>query len=96
MNFVFKGPIWYWKGPAPWYFVTVPEDVCEEIKDVSGHVTYGWGMIPVDARIGKTKWYTAMFPKDGRYVLPIKTVIRKAESIEEGDEVSVSIDVRRT
>jgi hypothetical protein len=95
MQFEFSGEIWYWKGPAPWYFVTVPEKVCEEIKDVSGHVTYGWGMIPVTARIGNTSWYTAMFPKDGKYLLPIKTQVRKAEGLEEGDEVCIRIEVAK-
>lgn len=26
MNLNFSGEIWYWRGPAPFYFVTVPED----------------------------------------------------------------------
>ena len=26
MHFQFSGTIWFWKGPAPWYFVTVPEE----------------------------------------------------------------------
>lgn len=26
MDLEFSGNIWYSKGPAPWYFVTVPED----------------------------------------------------------------------
>ena len=30
MNLEFTGPIWYWKGPAPFYFVTVPDEECLE------------------------------------------------------------------
>lgn len=93
MSFDFTGVVWFWKGPAPWYFVTVSEEVCEELTDISSTVTYGWGMIPVVARIGKTRWYTAMFPKDGRYVLPIKSVVRKSEGIDDGDEVAVHIEI---
>ena len=75
----FSGELWYWRGPAPFYFVTVPEPHSGRIRDIAGRVTYGWGMIPVRARIGETDWYTAMFAKDGGYVLPVKTVVRRAE-----------------
>ncbi len=94
MNIEFRGPIWFWKGPAPWYFVTVPAQQCHDLKAISGSVTYGWGMIPVHARIGKTDWKTSLWPKDGAYIVPIKTAIRKAEALEEGDDVTVRIDVR--
>jgi hypothetical protein len=52
MNLEFNGKIWFWKGPAPWYFVTVPEKQSHMLKAMSGAVTYGWGMIPVNAQIG--------------------------------------------
>ncbi|HET7558798.1 MAG TPA: DUF1905 domain-containing protein, partial [Limnochordia bacterium] len=63
MTIVFSGRIWFWKGPAPWYFVTVPERECRELSAVSRSVTYGWGMIPARARIGETAWETSLFPK---------------------------------
>jgi len=56
-------------------------------------VTYGWGVIPVTVRIGKTKWTTSLFPKDGRYLVPIKASVRKAEKLEKGDTVSVRLEV---
>ena len=56
-------------------------------------MTYGWGMIPVRARIGKTTWKTSLFPKDGRYIVPLKTSVRKAERIEEGDTVTVQLEI---
>lgn len=91
----FSGEIWYWRGPAPWHFVTVPDAGCREIKAVSGVVTYGWGMIPVKVRIGKSVWTTSLWPKDGRYIVPIKTSIRRAENIDEGDWVTVHLEVQR-
>jgi hypothetical protein len=93
MNIEFNGKIWYWRGPAPWYFVTVPEEECQALKAISGIVTYGWGMIPVNARIGKTRWKTSLFPKDGRYIVPIKATVQKAEDLYEGDEVTVQLVV---
>ena len=93
MQVEFDGVVWFWKGPAPWYFVTVPEKECDEIKSISGVVTYGWGMIPATVRIGKTAWKTALWPKDGSYIVPLKTTVRKDESIEEGDRVTVELRV---
>jgi len=94
MNVEFDGEIWYWRGPAPWYFVTVPAKQSGDLKDILGFVTYGWGMIPVNARIGKTEWKTSLFPKDGRYIVPIKASVRKAENLDEGDKVAVRLEVR--
>ena len=94
MNIEFSGKIWYWRGPAPWYFVTVPEKQSRDLKAILGLVTYGWGMIPVDARIGKTNWQTSLFPKDGRYIVPIKTSVRKIEDLKKDDKVTVRLEIR--
>lgn len=93
MNLEFSGQIWYWHGPAPFYFVTVPEEQCHDLKAISAAVTYGWGMIPVRVRIGTTEWKTSLWPKDGRYVVPIKTSVRRAENLDEGDSVTVRLEV---
>ena len=93
MDFQFDGKIWFWKGPSPFYFVTVPETQSRDLKALSGAVTYGWGMIPVTAQIGKTEWKTSLFPKDGRYLLPLKDSIRKAEQLNEGGEVTIHLHV---
>ena len=93
MNIEFNGIIWFWHGPAPFYFVTVPEEQSGQLKAISGLVTYGWGMIPVHARIGETEWKTSLFPKDGRYLVPIKTSVQRAEDLDEGDEVTIRLAV---
>ncbi len=90
----FNGKIWYWRGPAPWFFVTVPAKQSRDLKAILGFVTYGWGMIPANVRIGKTEWQTSMFPKDGRYIVPIKASVRKAENLEQGNKVTVQLEVR--
>lgn len=94
MNIEFNGEIWYWRGPAPFYFVTIPEEQSRDLKVISGLVTYGWGVIPVHVCIGKTEWQTSLFPKDGRYLVPLKDSVRKAEKLEEGDSVTVQLEVR--
>ena len=94
MNFEFPGKIFFWKGPAPWFFVTVPANESRDLKEISGLVTYGWGVIPVHVRIGKTEYQTSLFPKDGRYLVPIKASVRKAENLAEGDTVTIRLEVR--
>ena len=89
----FSGEIWYWKGPAPFHFLTVPEPQSSEVKAIAHLVTYGWGMIPVQAQIGRTRFTTSLFHKDGLYVLPVKDSVRKAEGIDEGDHVTARIEV---
>ena len=89
----FKGVMIEWRGPSPFYFVPVPEVPSKKIKAMATQLTYGWGVIPVLGKIGKTEFSTALIPKDGLYYLPIKNAVRFAEELEVGVEVSVSISV---
>jgi hypothetical protein len=90
----FSGEIWSWRGPSPYHFITVPDEVSVRLRAVSSLVTYGWGMIPVRYRIGQTDSETSLFPKDGRYLLPVKDAVRKAERLAPGDTVTVALSVR--
>jgi hypothetical protein len=94
MELSFSGELWFWRGPAPWYFVTVPDDECVVLEDLSTFVSYGWGMIPAAVRIGDSHWETALWPKDGAYIVPVKAAVRRAEGLEEGDRVAVCLTVR--
>ncbi len=93
MNITVSGEIWYWRGPSPFHFVTVPDEQCAELRAVSGLVTYGWGMIPVTARIDGTEWTTSLFPKNGGYIVPIQDRVRSANGLDVGDVVDVEIEV---
>ncbi|MEV7685854.1 DUF1905 domain-containing protein [Streptomyces bungoensis] len=94
MRFVFAGQVVEWRGPAPYYFVPVPDDECADIREVAAMATYGWGVIPVEARVGAATFETSLFPKDGGYLLPLKSVVRKAEGLSVGDGVTVEMTVR--
>ena len=89
----FSGQVWFWRGPSPYHFVTVPDDESAELQETAAAVTYGWGMIPVEARIGATRWTTSLFPKNGGYVVPLKDLVRNAEGIDVGDTVTVRLAV---
>jgi hypothetical protein len=94
LDLEFSGELWHWRGPAPYHFITVPDDPSAALHAVSADVTYGWGMIPVQARIQGTVWETSLFPKDGRYIVPVKDVVRTAEGLVEGDMVTVQLVIR--
>ena len=94
MDLEFSGEVIWWRGPAPWHFVMVPDPQSAEIEAVSRMATYGWGVIPVAARIGETDFETSLFPKDGGYLLPLKDAVRGPEGIRPGDSVTVDMTVR--
>lgn len=93
MELEFSGVVWHWRGPSPYHFVTVPDEESGALEAVSAQVTYGWGMIPVAGRVGGTSFTTALWPKDGGYVVPLKDAVRRAEDIELDDVVTVRLTV---
>jgi hypothetical protein len=96
VELVFVGRVFVWRGPAPYFFVPVPEEETEAIREVRAMATYGWGVIPVEARVGGVRFETSLFPKDGGYLLPLKDAVRKPQGISAGDEVTVEMTVRLT
>jgi hypothetical protein len=91
MDLEFRGEIIHWRGPSPYHFVAVPEEPSAAIEAVASMVTYGWGVIPVQARIGRTTFTTSLFPRGDSYVVPIKVAVRTAEDLALGDEVTVNL-----
>lgn len=89
----FEGDIFEWRGPAPFLFVAVPDEPSRDIKEIANLVTYGWGVIPVTVRIGRTEWKTSLFPKDGRYLVPIKVSVQRSERLMVGDQVAIHLEV---
>ncbi|WP_432072776.1 DUF1905 domain-containing protein [Streptomyces wuyuanensis] len=94
MELVFAGRVVEWRGPAPYYFVPVPDEQSADIGEVAAMATYGWGVIPVEARIGGTAFTTSLFPKDGGYLLPLKAAVRNPQGLSVGDDVTVEMTVR--
>ncbi|MEW2385507.1 DUF1905 domain-containing protein [Micromonospora sp. NPDC047707] len=94
MECEFEGVVWDWRGPSPYHFVTVPREWADVVRQLASGVTYGWGMVPVEVRLGRSRWRTALFPKDGGYVLPLRDSVRNKEEIELNDVVHVRLVVR--
>jgi hypothetical protein len=90
----FEAEVIYWRGPSPFFFAPVPPEPANRLRGIAAAVTYGWGMIPVAARIGDVAFATSLFPKDGGYLLPLKVAVRRKADITAGDVVAVTLTVQ--
>lgn len=95
MSYRFDAEVWLHGGDATWYFVTLPEDISDDIEARTAHLQRGFGSVRVQVRIGATTWATSVFPDRtrGAYILPVKKDVRRAEDIDDGSEVAVTLDV---
>jgi hypothetical protein len=94
MEFTFDGRVIEWRGPAPYYYLPVPDEESADIREIAATASYGWGVIPVVARIGSMEFETSLFPKDGGYLLPLKVAVRKPQQITVGDEITVEMAIQ--
>ena len=94
MSFTVVTEVFEWRGPAPFHFVALDAAQAAEIAEMAREVTYGWGMIPVTGRVGRTSFIKSLWPKEGTYYVPLKDAVRNAEGIELGDRVTVQLDLR--
>lgn len=92
MEFTFSGPVVEWRGPAPYFFVEVPDAQSEDIKEAARGLEY-WGQVAVDVRIAGTDFRTALFPKDGRYLVPLRVAVRREAGLELGQVVDAELDL---
>jgi len=87
----FRGEMFEWRGPSPYYFISIPVNESKKIKERAAQLTYGWGVIPVIGEIGNTEFSTSLIPKDDVYLLPIKNIVRLGECLEVDQEVHVKL-----
>ena len=93
MRLEFEAEVFQWRGPSPYYFVAVPEPMCDDLRVAARDVSYGWGVVPVTVQIGATSWTTSLFPRDGGYLVPLKDRIREAEDIAQDDVVELVLTI---
>lgn len=91
MEFELSGEIIEWRGPAPFYFVRVPDQIAEEIALLASQLSYGWGVIPATVTVGRTSVTTSIFPKDGGYLVPVKNAIRLPEKLSLGQVIELTL-----
>lgn len=90
----FKTTIIEWRGPAPFMFAPVPPEHSAQIERIKKQASYGWGVIPVEAKIAGLRFSTSLFPKDGSYLLPIKVAVRKETGVTIGDAIDVEMTIQ--
>ncbi len=98
VRFRFEATVIEWSGPSPYFYAPVPADVAAELRSLSRAVSYGWGVIPVEADIAGVAFTTSLFPKDGGYLLPLKDAVRRRAGVTAGDAVAIEMalpDVER-
>ena len=94
-RFEFVAKVWEHDGSGSWHFVSLPNDVADNIEAAFGHRARGFGSLRVDVTIGATRWQTSIFPdsKRGTYVLPVKKQVRAAERLVDGSKASVTLEI---
>lgn len=95
VDWEFEAEVFQWRGPAPYFFVATPAHINAFLHAHHGELTYGWGVIPAQVRIGATEATTSLIPKDGVYLVPLKIALRRPEGIDDGDHVRVRLQVSR-
>jgi hypothetical protein len=95
-SYRFTAPLWQWQARRDaWFFVSVPDDLSDEIAARSEGLTGGFDSVPVTVTVGSTTLRTSIFPGgDGRYALPMKKAVRVAEGIGPDSMVDVLIELR--
>ncbi len=92
--FSFEAEVIYWRGPSPFFYAAIPEAHARALGRIARAVSYGWGMIPVEAAVNGVAFATSLFPKDGTYLLPLKAEVRRRANVTAGDSISVELAVR--
>jgi hypothetical protein len=91
----FEATVIYWRGPAPFFYAPIPDDLIEDVRKAARIATYGWGCVPVEAEVGGVAFTTALFPKDGTYLLPLKVAVRRKTNITAGDAITAEMTIRQ-
>jgi len=93
VSYAFEAPLWLWDARRTdvWTFVNLPTEIADEVLDLVGDRTRGFGSVRVEVTVGGTVWRTSIFPSSDTYVLPVKKAVRRAESLEVGDPVRVQL-----
>lgn len=84
VKYEFSAKTWHY-GSVGWYFVTLPVEMSQEIRNLFKTEEEGWGRLKMEAQIGKTTWKTAIWfdTKNNSYLLPLKAEIRKRKPLRQ-------------
>jgi len=99
----FTAPLLIWTNESEnssMAYVRIPGQTAEDIRahELMRRLELGkrrgFGSVKVVVHLGEHSWNTSVFPqKDGTWFCPIKVQYRRAEGLEEGDPVSLELDL---
>jgi hypothetical protein len=90
--FIVQGDVDIFPQPGGWVYVRVPHEYTEMTEHLAER-----GLVAVTVQVGTTTWKTSMLPMgDGTQFIALNAKVRKAENIEIGDTVSLTVRLRRS
>jgi len=94
-SFRFTGTVWIWQGDSPWHFVSLPDEIADEIADLVDGRLGGFGSVRVEVASNAVAWRTSIFPSksSGTYILPLKKQVREQLNLTEGSRATFTLDV---
>lgn len=93
IKYDFTAVIWQHNSSGGWYFVTLPIELSNEIRENLQWQEEGWGRMKASAQIATMTWDTAIWydAKLKSYLLPIKSEVRKKLGLSSNQSVEISI-----
>jgi arsenate reductase len=97
IQYEFSSKIWQYKRKGGWIFISLPQELSREIKEIFKSEEDGWGRLKSYAQIGNTEWQAAIWfdPKSNTYLLPLKAEVRKKEKIKINQIVNITINMKK-
>jgi hypothetical protein len=91
----FDSEVWLYEADAAWHFLTVPDDISDDIEERTRGQLRGFGSVRVRVSIGDTTWTTSVFPdsKRGAYILPVKQEVRRQEGLSAGSRIRLRLEL---
>ncbi len=95
LQFEFSAEVWVYNAAGGWHFVSLPQELTNEIRTYGKDLERGWGRLPVTALVNTTEWKTSLWYDTRRqtYLLAFNAAVRRKEAIKSGQIVAVKIRI---
>jgi hypothetical protein len=82
-QYTFTAPVWLYARKGVWYFVTVLQDISDDIGTLFEGLSRGRGSFPSSITSGVTRWQTSIFPDkaSATFLLLLKAQILKRKRL---------------
>jgi hypothetical protein len=93
LSSTFEGKVQFSGGGAAWHFVVIPAELADRLRQFGGAQKRPVGPKTVEASLGQSAWTARLVnePNSGAFLLPVSADVRKAENLEKGQTVRITI-----